>query len=476
MVKRLALLLVLVLLVGSSVHTTLPLRAEGKTIIVPDDYPTVSSAVKNAIDGDTVFIKNGTYETINQTLVINKSITLQGENSETTTINLNPPLIPKALFSYTYMGSDDALKIQANNVKITGLTLKTGGGTITIDGQSIEITNNNIDAGLFANGMYIKISNNTWNTPYYSGIPTQRYSVTFSGSHYEILNNTLNGIYSSASHSIIAANNITGTEIADLVLIKNDSNIIYGNNINADGMVGITLGGVSEAIIAKNVLDNSGIQISASNSIINGNIIKNNDNIIKSYMGICVSEGRDNIFSGNQIENNTRGICFGYDQTDIARERNGPNTVNNTVFHNNFINNKQQAQDWNWLGTNQWSKDKEGNYWSDYKGFDWNFDGIGDSPYRLEETVSYYAETTQSIDLHPLMTPFNIKDIAIDLPEWATSIFENIEAPDINPEKPTATFPMTLTIIIIVLTAICMIIITGFVYFIKTNKKQIVKI
>jgi len=62
MSKNIALLLVLVFLVASSIITFLPVKAEPKTITVPDDYPTIQAAVGNASAGDTVFVKSGTYE------------------------------------------------------------------------------------------------------------------------------------------------------------------------------------------------------------------------------------------------------------------------------------------------------------------------------------------------------------------------------------------------------------------------------
>ena len=35
--------------------------AEPKTIVVPDDYPTIGWAIGNASEGDTIFVKKGTY-------------------------------------------------------------------------------------------------------------------------------------------------------------------------------------------------------------------------------------------------------------------------------------------------------------------------------------------------------------------------------------------------------------------------------
>lgn len=56
--------------------------AESTTIVVPDDYPTITAAIRNAVDGDIVFVKNGTYE--ERTLETNKRLSLIGEGAEFT--------------------------------------------------------------------------------------------------------------------------------------------------------------------------------------------------------------------------------------------------------------------------------------------------------------------------------------------------------------------------------------------------------
>ena len=59
--KRAALVLVLFFLSASCLITPLPVKAESRTLIVPDDYSTIQSAIKNAAAGDIVFVKKGTY-------------------------------------------------------------------------------------------------------------------------------------------------------------------------------------------------------------------------------------------------------------------------------------------------------------------------------------------------------------------------------------------------------------------------------
>ena len=59
-------------------------KAAPKTIVVPDNFSTIQDAIDNAVEGDTIFVKTGVYDEI---LQIEKSLSLVGENQETTIIN-----------------------------------------------------------------------------------------------------------------------------------------------------------------------------------------------------------------------------------------------------------------------------------------------------------------------------------------------------------------------------------------------------
>ena len=61
MIKNIALLFVLTFLTSSFLIGTLVVKAESRTIVVPDDYRTLTSGLENALDGDTVFVKSGVY-------------------------------------------------------------------------------------------------------------------------------------------------------------------------------------------------------------------------------------------------------------------------------------------------------------------------------------------------------------------------------------------------------------------------------
>ena len=57
-----------------------------RTLVVPDQYSTIQEAINNAADWDTVFVKAGTYY---EHVVVNKTLSLTGENRSTTIVDGN---------------------------------------------------------------------------------------------------------------------------------------------------------------------------------------------------------------------------------------------------------------------------------------------------------------------------------------------------------------------------------------------------
>jgi len=89
-------------------------------------------------------------------------------------------------------------------------------------------------------------------------------------------------------------------------------------------------------------------------------------------------------------------------------------SYNNSVYGNSFINNTKQVFDnvWNnpWLhqllSVNFWDNSTIGNYWSSYNGTDNDGDGIGDTPYLINE---------DNQDNYPLMEPV---PVIPEFPSW----------------------------------------------------------
>jgi parallel beta-helix repeat protein len=298
------------------------------TIVVPDSYPTIQAAITAANSGDTIFVKEGTYY---EHIVVDKSITLIGEYRDRTIID----------------GSSNGtvINMTVSNVNVTGFTIQKSGP--------------HPDCGIYVSSSFNNISYNIIkNCPaYYIG-----YAI-------ELFN---------SSNTIVHGNFITANKMTAVLLYNSSHNILSENNIT-DNEYGIGLSGSDE--------------YSSSDNTIFGNNITNN-----SETGISLYRSPSNIISQNNITNNKIGIgitdypssnttiC----ENDIANNTKGVSLISsgNKIYHNNFIGNTQQAC--LMLGANSqdvWDDDytSGGNYWSDYTGTDANSDGIGDSPYIIND-------------------------------------------------------------------------------------------
>lgn len=332
-----------------------------KTIVVPDDYSSIQLAVNSAAEGDTVFVKKGTY---NQNVSISKQLSLIGEESESTTI--------KGTEGSSIFDPGSVIKVNADNVKISGFTL----------------TNSNIGINTQGNG--IQIIANILETD--SGI-------SLIGSHGLIANNTLHKSYGSiACHG--SNNSIFGNTITDLdnftpsgwLFVEGSFSTVDGNNAGI-----LNFENADTNVISNNTCSRLDLR-DCSNNTVSGNIING-----QYLYCIWLSEGSGNVFFQNVIANNSgTGVSLG--STISVAE-------NNTFYHNVFRNNNVHVTGASW-SKNFWDNGKEGNYYDDYKGTDNNSDGIGDSPYTVQE-IHYDLDLQRDVtvvffqDNYPLMAPYN---------------------------------------------------------------------
>ena len=167
-----------------------------------------------------------------------------------------------------------------------------------------------------------------------------------------------------------AANNGGG-----IALVFSDKNSISNNNIDTNGEFGITVDYSDNNTINRNVVKNNekGIYVNDAN----GNKITENDVLNNNY-GIYLEDSGNNDITGNCVSDNLYGIYVNGDSD------------NNCIYHNNIIDNTNQAYDGGI--DNAWDNGypSGGNYWSDYAGVDLfsgpdqdlpGSDGIGDTDY-----------------------------------------------------------------------------------------------
>jgi hypothetical protein len=110
--RKIAVLLLVLFLVAYSTICFLPIKSENRIITVPIDYPTLSSAIGNATYGDTILVKDGVYT--EQTLVIDKTLTIKSEQVHGSTIILHPPQVPQEILGWTFVSYATPIDIKAD--------------------------------------------------------------------------------------------------------------------------------------------------------------------------------------------------------------------------------------------------------------------------------------------------------------------------------------------------------------------------
>lgn len=198
---------------GGVVVEVVALRQEGAGFWTVDDdgtadFRTIQEAINNATQGGTIYVYNGTYY---ENVVVNKSVTLIGENRRSTVIDGN------------YTGN--VMNITASYVNVTGFTIQNSGNAsncgIYVSGLSV---NNNISFNII--------------TKNYCGIKLSGSSNSISGN--DITDNYIDGIMLDyfSNNNTIYRNNITNSSFG-IELWSNSYNSIRENNItnNENGVI-----------------------------------------------------------------------------------------------------------------------------------------------------------------------------------------------------------------------------------------------
>ena len=408
MIVRMALAVAIILLfIGVSVipstgtvvekKSTMPTNYDGNTLYVggsgSGNYTRIQDAIDNASDGDTVFVYDDS-SPYYESLIIDTSINLIGENRTTTIIDAN--------------AISTVITIHAENVTVIGFTILNGENGIWSENSKNNIIRNNKICFNTQDGIKLELS-----------------------SHNHIIKNTIhsnerNGIRAYGSNNTIINNSIYSNHAGIAFLSGTDDNSISNNTIFSNRHRGISLQLGSRNIVINNIITvnmDNGIYVGyhSDNNIIKGNNISQNEQI-----GIEIFQARENCITNNNIMNNVDGLHI----WNITHET----SDGNNIYHNNFINNIQNAYD---ECDNTWDNGypSGGNYWDDYNGVDNDGDGIGDTPYKIQGGDNQ--------DRYPLMEPFvqspefdvsgrggiglkisitNVGDIVATNVEWRVSI------------------------------------------------------
>ena len=373
------------------------------------EQTSIVSGIAKCNSGDTLIIKSGTYKEFN--IVIDKALTIIGDAW---------PIIDAE-------EKGEIITVTSDNVHISGIQAQNVGTSYLEDRAAIRIKKSK---------------------------------------HFSIINNKLRnsffGVYLEHSDDgIIADNEIIGEAIEEMssgnaIHLWYCKNIQIKNNEVVDHRDGIYLEFVDNSLVEGNWSENNlryglHFMFSNNNDYFN-NTFKNNgsgvavmfskkinmwDNLFEhnwgqASFGLLLKEIYDAEITHNVFVENTIGIYIegstriNYIENDFIQ--NGwalkimGGCLDNNIEGNNFISNTFDLSMLNNRNQNTF----DGNYWSDYTGYDLNDDGIGDVPYHPVKLFNYVVNNTPEsivllrslfLDLlnfsekvSPVFTPKNVID------------------------------------------------------------------
>jgi parallel beta-helix repeat protein len=416
-------------------------------------YYKIQDAIDDADFGNSILVSSGTYL---ENILVTQTITLTGEDKNTTVINGS--------------GNGDVVHILSDRVNITGFTITNSGDAVSDAGIHIDSNNNAVFNNIITStnwGIYIIQADD--NTISNNEITLNNHGIFLSSSAgATIISNFMidNGIAIDGNeithwntHEIDASNTVNNKPVyywknqtggvvpqgAGQVILANCMNVKIENQILTHGSVGIELGFSSNnEIIGNNASFNTFTGIILTQS--SGNLIQDN-NASYGYVGLYVSSSSDNNdISDNGFNFNLDAGIISWSSSDnsitannISNNLNGIylfSSSNNQIYHNNIIDNTYQATDD--VGSNYWDNNypSGGNHWGDYTGSDQysgpnqdeqGKDGIGDTPY----TDINGGAGAQ--DNYPLMIPYGAvvgSVYNIDTSKYFSTIQEAIDDPD----------------------------------------------
>ena len=267
----------------------------------------LQDAVNNAATGDTICVKDGTY---NENINVNKGLTIHSENG-------TAKCVVRASNSNNHVFYVTSKGVSISGFTIQGATGHSYAGIYLKRADRCNITGNNVSGNRY--GIYVLTSNNTA----------------------VVNNNVTNNDYGVCllyfNNGRITNNNASSNANEGINLTSSPNNTIT-NNTARGNECGIYLNSSSNNNLSSNeASSNNGYGIwlrYSNNSLVTNNTALNND------CGICLdSSSRGNLTSNEANSNNGHGIWLRYSNNSLITNNNASNNINNGIHLDSSTNN-----------------------------------------------------------------------------------------------------------------------------------------
>lgn len=377
--------------------------SHAKEIVVApgETYQTVSDALKVAADGDTIRVTGGVHK---GNFVVNHSVRLIGEQhpvldgeNQGTVIRLNKPNCELRGFIIRNSGDvftseDSGVHIEAPDCRVTDNRLEN-----VLFGMHVSRAKNSVVARnvILSKALPVARRGDQIRVWYSDGVTVEenkieggRDLVLWYSKDLTVRKNTVNnGRYGLhfmyCNNGVVEDNTLTNNSVGVYLMYSRGLKLQRNRLINNRGPSGYGIGlkDMENVAVRQNLVMNNRAAMFVDNAdgLYEKNLFAFNDLGIYLFLSV-----KPNLFRTNQFVENTEQVVMG-----------GKGDVKSAVW--------------------------EGNYWSDYAGYDANQDGIGDVPYKpvkLFETMTdkhaglrvfIYSPSVQALDFaaktFPLFSP-----------------------------------------------------------------------
>ncbi len=341
------------------------------------EVKTIKQAVDLSNDGDVILVKSGVYKEHN--IIVNKSIHIKG---------MDWPVIDGE-------NKETIFKFTADNFSISGLEIINVGQSYTKDFAAILVSRSNdfvIENNIFRKVFFgILIEKSKKGTISYNDLSGDATSQANSG----------NGIHLwHCSNMSVSNNKITGLRDGIYFEFVKKSKV-FDNESYENLRYGLHFMFSNENSYYNNIFKKNGAGVAVMFSkYIKMHHNKFEHNWGSASYGLLLKEIYDAEIENNIFEQNTIGISvdgstrINYHRNTFVRNGWAVKIIGacyeNVFSENNFLSNALDLSYNSKINTNKF----EGNYWSEYAGYDLDKDGIGDIPYRPVKLFSYIVHNT----------------------------------------------------------------------------------